>query len=102
MVTEKLVSSIENSSPAGDWEPPRASTAVNSSNYLSQSAPAAQASTVTPEKSPPKEQHRLVAQDRDVTTTSITVGKFKDKRPEPLKLNPNLNQDIPLDLSVKR
>lgn len=33
-------------------------------------------------------------------TTSI--GKFKEKRPEPLKLNPNLNQEIPLDLSVKR
>lgn len=34
------------------------------------------------------------------TTTSI--GKFKEKRPEPLKLNPNLNQEIPLDLSTKR
>lgn len=30
-----------------------------------------------------------------------TMGKFKEKRPEPLKLNPNLNQEIPLDLSVK-
>lgn len=29
-------------------------------------------------------------------------GRFKEKRPEPLKLNPNLNQEIPLDLSVKR
>lgn len=31
-----------------------------------------------------------------------TVGKFKEKRPGPLNLNPNLNQEIPLDLSVKR
>lgn len=31
-----------------------------------------------------------------------TMGKFKEKRPEPLILNPNLNQEIPLDLSVKR
>jgi hypothetical protein len=30
-----------------------------------------------------------------------TTSRFKEKRPEPLKLNPNLNQDFPLDLSVK-
>lgn len=33
---------------------------------------------------------------------STTAGKFKEKRPEPLKLNQNPNQEIPLDLSVKR
>lgn len=31
-----------------------------------------------------------------------SVAKFKEKRPEPLKLNQNPNQEIPLDLSVKR
>lgn len=36
------------------------------------------------------------------STGTHTMGKFKDKRPEPLKLNPNLNQEIPLDLSVRR
>lgn len=35
-------------------------------------------------------------------SNTTTLSKFKEKRPEPLKLNPNLNQDIPLDLSVKR
>jgi len=35
-------------------------------------------------------------------TNTISMAKFKEKRPEPLKLNPNLNQEIPLDLSVKR
>lgn len=35
----------------------------------------------------------------DVHPTSM--GKFKEKRPEPLNLNPSLYQDIPLDLSVK-
>ena len=34
--------------------------------------------------------------------SSGSGGKFKDKRPEPLKLNPNPNQEIPLDLTVKR
>lgn len=37
-----------------------------------------------------------------IRKSSTTASKFKEKRPEPLKLNPNLNQDIPLDLSVKR
>lgn len=35
------------------------------------------------------------------TRRASTTSKFKEKRPEPLKLNSNLNQDIPLDLSVK-
>lgn len=34
------------------------------------------------------------------TRRPSTTSRFKEKRPEPLKLNPN--QEIPLDLSVKR
>lgn len=33
--------------------------------------------------------------------STTAVSKFKEKRPEPLKFA-NLNQEIPLDLSVKR
>lgn len=35
-------------------------------------------------------------------SNTTTLSKFKEKRPEPLKLSSNLNQEIPLDLSVNR
>lgn len=50
-------------------------------------------------KTSPSGSQQKVGGDLSGTTT---VSKFKEKRPEPLKLSSNLNQEIPLDLSVRR
>lgn len=44
-------------------------------------------------------QQRITA---DSICSGTTTSKFREKRPEPLKLSSNLNQEIPLDLSVRR
>lgn len=52
-----------------------------------------------PSKTCPSGSQQKAGGDLSSTTT---LSKFKEKRPEPLKLSSNLNQEIPLDLSVRR
>lgn len=71
---------------------------------------AAQARSVSPENGPEdgsRSKSRSQNGNADQSgarksSAGATLSRFKEKRPEPLKLSTNLNQEIPLDLSVKR